>query len=81
MPAATRKIANRRRRSAGARLGRRAGGMREIRIFVPDVRRPGFAADIRRQSLRIARGQEEAEISAWLDAVRDTRGWTYGAAT
>jgi hypothetical protein len=81
MPATSRKSVRRYRRGSPHRAAKRADGMREIRVWVPNAARPGFAADLRRQSTRIARAQEESEIDAWLDAVRDTRGWTYGAGT
>ena len=54
----------------------RAAGLRPIQIWVPDVRRPGFAEECRRQSLRLRGDPQEAEILSWLEAAADTDGWT-----
>lgn len=54
----------------------RAAGFRPVQIWVPDVRRPGFAAECRRQS-RLLRGDPaEAESLGWVAAVTYTRGWS-----
>lgn len=53
----------------------RRAGLRPVQIWLPDTRRPGFAAECRRQSLLVANGPEESETLAWLDQVRDTNGW------
>ena len=57
------------------RNGLRAAGLRPLQIWVPDTRRPGFAAECRRQSLLVRDTLQEQETLDWLDAVRDTEGW------
>lgn len=54
----------------------RAAGLRPVQIWVPDVRRPGFAEECRRQSLMLREDLQEAEILAWLEAAADTNAWT-----
>ena len=68
-------------RSSASRVQRRrdklrAAGLRPVQIWVPDVRRPGFAEECRRQSLQLRGDPQEAEILAWLEAAADTDGWT-----
>jgi hypothetical protein len=57
------------------RDGLRRAGLRPIQIWVPDIRRPGFADECARQSLKLRDDPDEAEISTWLQAVADTEGW------
>lgn len=47
----------------------RAKGMREIRIWVPDVNAPGFAEEARRQSLAINASPDTAEVQQWIDGI------------
>ena len=54
----------------------RAAGFRPVQIWVPDVRRPGFAAECRRQSLLLRGDAAEAETLQWIEAVTDTAGWS-----
>jgi Protein of unknown function (DUF3018) len=51
------------------RAALRRAGLRPIHIWVPDIRRPGFAAERRRQS-RLVRQAERADpdLSAFMDA-------------
>jgi hypothetical protein len=68
-------------RSSAARVQRRrdklrAAGLRPVQIWVPDVRRPGFAEECRRQSRALRGDPHETEILSWLEAVADTDGWT-----
>jgi len=57
----------------------RAAGLRPVQIWVPDTRRPGFAAECRRQSLSLAADAaaraDEAALHALLEQVADTDGW------
>ena len=53
----------------------RAKGLRPIQIWVPDTRRPGFAAEARRQCRALDKDPQEIEIIDWLEHVRDTTGW------
>jgi len=68
-------------RSSASRVQRRrdklrAAGLRPVQIWVPDVRRPGFAEECRRQSRALLGDPHEAEILSWLEAAADTDGWT-----
>ncbi len=55
----------------------RARGLRPIQIWIPDTRRPGFAAEARRQSLAIARDKKhEKEIFDFMDAVLQGTEWS-----
>lgn len=53
----------------------RAAGLRPIQIWVPDVRRPGFAEEVRRQCLVVRDDLQEAEIADWLESAADREGW------
>ena len=55
----------------------RRAGLRLVQLWLPDTRSVGFAEECRRQSRR-ARGARRAESTAlsWIDAARDTEGWT-----
>lgn len=54
----------------------RASGLRPVQIWVPDTRRPGFAAECRRQSLLVAQAvAHESDTLLWLEQVADTDGW------
>jgi Protein of unknown function (DUF3018) len=51
------------------RAALRRAGLRPVQIWVPDTRRPGFAAECRRQSRLIAEAdQADAELAAFMDA-------------
>jgi hypothetical protein len=54
----------------------REQGLRPVQIWVPDTRRPGFAAECLRQSLLIRKDPQEKETLDWLAAIADTEGWT-----
>jgi hypothetical protein len=53
----------------------RAAGLRPIQIWVPDTRRRGFAAECRRQSLRLRGDPLERETLEWLEKVADPADW------
>ena len=56
----------------------RRAGLRPAQIWVPDTRRPDFAAECQRQS-RLAAEADAADpdLMAFLDsALADTDGWT-----
>jgi hypothetical protein len=55
----------------------RGSGLRLVQVWLPDTRAPGFVEECRRQSLaakRIVRSERDA--MAWVEAIRDTEGWT-----
>jgi hypothetical protein len=53
----------------------RRAGLRPVQIWVPDIRRAGFAEECRRQALKLAGNPLERETMDWIDALRDTEGW------
>jgi hypothetical protein len=57
------------------REGLRAAGLRPVQIWVPDTKRPEFAAECRRQSLLVRDDPLEQDTLEWLQAAADTRGW------
>lgn len=47
----------------------RAAGLRPVQIWVPDTRRPGFAAECRRQSALVAQAdQSDTDLSDFMEA-------------
>jgi len=47
----------------------RAAGLRPVQIWVPDTRRPGFAAECRRQAQVVAAADAiDHDLDAFLDA-------------
>ncbi len=47
----------------------RAAGLRPVQIWVPDTRRPGFAAECRRQSALVAQADQlNTDLSKFMDA-------------
>lgn len=56
----------------------RMAGLRPIQIWVPDTRRPGFAAECRRQSKLAAQADmADVEMMDFMDeALSDVDGWT-----
>ena len=56
----------------------RAAGLRPVQIWVPDTRRPGFAAERARQSALMAEAdRNDPELMADLEAaMEDIEGWT-----
>lgn len=56
----------------------RMAGLRPIQIWVPDTRRPGFAAECRRQSILAAQADGvDVEMMNLIDeALSDVDGWT-----
>lgn len=55
----------------------RMAGLRPIHIWVPDTRRPGFAAECRRQSKLAAQADmADGEMMDFMDeALSDVDGW------
>ena len=47
----------------------RAQGLRPIQIWVPDVRVPGFAEEMHRQSLAIAASERDREDMDFVESV------------
>jgi hypothetical protein len=51
------------------RAALRRAGLRPVQLWVPDTRKPGFAAECRRQSRLIAEADRaDAELAAFMDA-------------
>ena len=57
------------------RAALRESGLRPVQIWVPDTRRTGFAAECRRQSMRLMGDAHERDTADWLEAVADRKGW------
>jgi Antitoxin MazE-like len=57
------------------RTALRAAGLRPVQIWVPDMRRAGFADECRRQSLVLIGDAHEDETLDWLAIAADTTGW------
>lgn len=54
-----------------------ARGFRQINLWVPDTRQPGFADQCRRQSRLATKTDKREGILAQLDrAATETEGWT-----
>ena len=55
----------------------RAAGLRPVQLWVPDTRRPGFAAECRRQSRLIAKADRtDAQLQRLMDAgLVELDGW------
>jgi hypothetical protein len=56
----------------------RTAGLRPVQIWVPDTRRPGFAAECARQSALMAEAdRNDPVLMADLEAaLEDVEGWT-----
>jgi hypothetical protein len=56
----------------------RMAGLRPVQIWVPDTRRPNFAAECRRQSLLAAQvDRDDTDLQRFMDeALTDVDGWT-----
>ena len=56
----------------------RANGLRPVQIWVPDTRRPGFAAECRRQCQLVAQADlADVALHHFMDeALADLEGWT-----
>jgi hypothetical protein len=63
------------RKMKAYRARKRAAGLRQIQIWVPDMRNPSLAKEARRQSLLIARSKGEKEILDEIDSFIDSGDW------
>ena len=57
------------------REGMRAKGYRLLTIWVPDARKPGFAEEVRRQSLALQESEAEKRYLEEL-ALPEVEGWS-----
>ncbi|TQV62171.1 MAG: DUF3018 family protein [Halothiobacillaceae bacterium] len=53
----------------------REAGLRPVQIWVPDTRRPGFADECKRQSMRLTDDPQEPDILKWIESATDIEGW------
>lgn len=55
----------------------RAAGLRPVQIWVPDTRRPGFAAECARQAALVAQADRaDPDLDRFLEtALASTEGW------
>ena len=52
-------------------------GLKRVSLWVVDANRPGFAAECRRQALRVSRHRgSERRVLRELEVVMDLNGWT-----
>ena len=63
------------------RVRQRKAGLKAIQIWVPDVAKPAFITECRRQSIKVARSSAEHRVVReleWLiaDRERDAGDWT-----
>lgn len=49
------------------RARKKAQGLREIRMWVPDVNAPGFQEELDRACRAINESADSAEVQAWID--------------
>ncbi len=54
----------------------RKAGLRPVQLWVPDTRRPDFAAECRRQSALLRGNPSDREVASWVEAIQDLEGWT-----
>ena len=59
------------------RAALRMAGLRPVQIWVPDTRRPDFAAECRRQSRLVAQADRaDKDMERFMDdALADVEGW------
>lgn len=62
--------------SGGQKMSRyrrrlRAAGLRPIQIWVPDMRFPAMAGELRRQSLLASSGPDESAVLDFIEAATD----------
>lgn len=59
------------------RAALRAAGLRPVQIWVPDTRRPGFAAECRRQAALVAKSDRtDTNLADFMDAaLTDLDDW------
>ncbi len=55
------------------RARRKAQGMKELRIWVPDTKRPGFAREMGRQLALVEGSAEDEETLAFIEHAADWR--------
>lgn len=55
----------------------RKSGLRPVQIWVPDTKAPGFAEEVRRQSLLVSQSTDEKEIMDWVEQSADFEGWAW----
>lgn len=60
------------------RAALRMAGLRPVQLWVPDTRRPGFAAECQRQSRLVSQADKiDEEMLEFMDeALSDVDGWT-----
>ena len=51
------------------RDGLRRSGLRPVQIWVPDIRAPGFAAEIQHQCERINLADRQEDLMTWVEDV------------
>lgn len=57
------------------RQRRKAMGMKELRMWVPDTKLPRVREEAKKQSILASQAREEEEIMNWIEEIMDTEGW------
>ena len=53
------------------RARKKAAGLREIRMWVPDINAPGFKEKLDKEIAAINASKDSAEVQAWLDEMTE----------
>jgi len=53
------------------RARKKAAGLREIRMWVPDINAPGFKERLDKQIAAINASKDSAEVQEWLDEMTE----------
>lgn len=64
-----------RERMSARRNRLRAQGLRPVQHWVPDLRDPRVAAEIRREAALLAQHPDNAAIDEWIDTAYDWSEW------
>jgi len=54
---------------------RKAMGMKELRMWVPDTKLDRVKEEAKRQSILASQAEEDEEVMDWIEEVMDTEGW------
>ena len=54
----------------------RAGGMRQVHIWVPDTRKKSFANEWAKQSRSIRGDAADTDVQDWIEEAAETEGWS-----
>lgn len=58
-------------KQARYRAAKKAAGLKEIRLWVPDTKNPDFLARLKRDMNAVRNSESEAEVMAFVEAIAD----------